>query len=210
VTRQVQFFFGFGSRYSYLASTQITALGIEAGCRVQWLPIISGDLMQRRGQNPFASRDSSGNWSGVAVSGQYSEQYRRTDLARWAQLYRVPYHEPVEPRMNARRRTLYGVAAEMLGHGAPYCRALFDAIYADNRATAEEDCLDIARAIGADAKALQNLVDSGAADRRHEEIIALAVELKVFGVPSFVSDGELFWGNDRLVLLRRYLTERPC
>jgi 2-hydroxychromene-2-carboxylate isomerase len=32
-----------------------------------------------------------------------------------------------------------------------------------------------------------------------------ALRAGVFGVPAFVVDGELFWGNDRLVLLKRHL-----
>ena len=66
--RQVKFFFGLGSRYSYLAATQIAVLETETGCTVEWLPLVSGDLMERRGQNPFAARDAEGNWSGVTVS----------------------------------------------------------------------------------------------------------------------------------------------
>ena len=210
MTRQVRFFFGLGSRYSYLASTQIAALEKDTGCAVAWLPMASGALMAHRGQNPFAARNAAGNWSGVSVSEQYNEQYRRTDLVRWAKLYNVPYLEPLDPIMGGNRRTLYCVAAEMLGQSACYCAGMFKSMYVDNIATTEDDCLGLAREIGADADRLRELVESGAAERRHEEIIALALELKVFGVPSFVVDGELFWGNDRLVLLRHYLKQTSC
>ena len=216
VTRRVQFFFGLGSRYSYLASTQINALEKDAGCAVAWLPMVSSDLMNRRGQNPFAARDAAGNWSGASVSSQYDERYRQTDLLRWAKLYDVPYKEPVPPVMNARRRTisrrrtLYCVAAEMLGQGAQYSTAMFNSMYVDNVATTEDDCRRRAREIGVDPDKLCDLVESGAAGRRNDEIIALALELKVFGVPSFVVGGELFWGNDRLQLLRHYLKRTSC
>jgi hypothetical protein len=35
-----------------------------------------------------------------------------------------------------------------------------------------------------------------------------AIQVGVFGVPSFVVDGEIFWGNDRLPLLNAYLQGR--
>jgi hypothetical protein len=35
-----------------------------------------------------------------------------------------------------------------------------------------------------------------------------AIQVRVFGVPSFVVDGEIFWGNDRLQLLNEYLQGR--
>ncbi len=84
--------------------------------------------MQRRGQNPFAGRDSAGNWSGARMSGQYNEQYRRVDILRWANFYGVPYQEPVKPVMDARHRTLYCVAAETHGMAGVYCRAMFNAL----------------------------------------------------------------------------------
>lgn len=198
----VEFFFGLGSRYSYLAATQIDALEKDTGCRVTWRPMASGVLMDRRGQNPFAARDASGNWSGATVSGQYNEQYRQQDLARWAAFYGVPYHEPSEPQMPGLRRTLYCVAAARAGLGGAYAHAMFASIYADGVATTEADCLRLA---GADGRRLQEMVDSGEAARGHEEIIALALKYHVFGVPSFVIDGAVFWGNDRLVLLRHHL-----
>lgn len=205
---EVTFFFGLGSRYSYLASTQIAALERDTGCRVRWMPMQSGVLMQTRGQNPFASRDAAGNWSGASVSAQYNEQYRRSDLARWAALYGVAYNEPADPVISAERRTLYCVAAEMTGAAAPYCRAMFASIYADSAATTEEGCLRLARRTGLDPEDLRARVESGQAAVRHKEIVALALDLNVFGVPTFLVDRELYWGNDRLVLLRHHLKRR--
>lgn len=202
----VQFFLGLGSRYSYLASTQIAQLESETGCKVQWLPMVSGELMQRRGQNPFERRTSSGDWSGASISGQYSQQYRATDLKRWADLYGVPFHTPKPANMDERRRTLYCVAAELAGCAEAYCRAMFDAMYVANIAVSEDDCLRLAEKITA-PEDLRRRVDSGEAEKRHAEIIALAISKGAFGVPTFICGDELFWGNDRLVLLRRHLAK---
>jgi 2-hydroxychromene-2-carboxylate isomerase len=161
--------------------------------------------MARRGQNPFAGRDAAGNWSGVAVSGQYNEQYRQQDLARWAAFYGIPYQEPPAPDMPGDRRTLYCVAAAQAGFGPAYSQTMFASIYAGGMATTEAECLRIAKAVGVDGGKLRDAVDSGAAAHGHEEIIALALKYNVFGVPSFVVDGAVFWGNDRLVLLRHHL-----
>ena len=48
----VDFYYGLGSRYSYLASTQIERLEAETGCRVRWRPLYSGDLFAARGADP--------------------------------------------------------------------------------------------------------------------------------------------------------------
>ena len=205
MSAELTFFFGLGSRYSYLASTQVPALERDTGKCVRWLPMVSGVLMQARGQNPFASRDAAGNWSGVSVSAQYDEHYRRGDLALWAAFYGVVYNEPVDPVLSAERRTLYCVASEMAGVAAPYCSAMFASMYADGAATTEDECLRLARNTGLDPEGLRDCVDSGRAAVRHKEIVALALDLKVFGVPTFLAGRELFWGNDRLLLLRHRL-----
>ena len=205
MVQDVQFFLGLGSRYSYLASTQIAALEIETGCCVQWLPIKSYELMQRRGQNPFVTRNVAGDCAGALVSGQYSDHYRQVDIRRWADFYGVPYQDPVEPIMDAQRRTLYCVAAEILGRAASFCRAMFEALYIQGLAIREDDCLKMAADSGVDADRLRDLVNSGDAEKRHGEIIASALALNVFGVPSFAVNGEVYWGNDRIVLLREKL-----
>ena len=46
---------------------------------------------------------------------------------------------------------------------------------------------------------------AGEGRRAHDRIYAEAQELGVFGVPTFVLDGELFWGADRLYLLKERL-----
>ena len=201
----VKFYFGFGSRYSYLAATQIAALEKDTGVRVAWLPMLSGALMNRRGQNPFAARDAAGNWSGVSISGQYNEEYRRTDLARWAKLYGVSYVEPRDPIMYTVRRTRFAVAAELQGFAAAFAPALFASIYEDGTATTEDDCLGIARGLGLSEKRLLADISSSAAQARYDEIVSVAMTEGVFGVPAFVTERELFWGNDRLVLLRAHL-----
>src|SRR5918996_842066 len=66
----VEFFYGIGSRYSYLASTQLDRLAAETGYRIRWRPLFSGDLFAARGRNPF---------TGEPASGQYDWAYRRRD-----------------------------------------------------------------------------------------------------------------------------------
>jgi 2-hydroxychromene-2-carboxylate isomerase len=41
---QVDFWFGPGSRYSYLAATQLDAIALETGAIFRWRAVMSGDL----------------------------------------------------------------------------------------------------------------------------------------------------------------------
>ena len=82
----IDFYYGLGSRYSYLASTRIEALEAATGRTVRWRPLYSGDLFEARGTNPFAAAEPR--------SGQYDPAYRRADAEAWADCYGVPFREP--------------------------------------------------------------------------------------------------------------------
>jgi 2-hydroxychromene-2-carboxylate isomerase len=43
----------------------------------------------------------------------------------------------------------------------------------------------------------------------HDRICRQAEEIGVFGVPTFVVDGEIFWGGDRLWMVREKLGAPP-
>jgi 2-hydroxychromene-2-carboxylate isomerase len=64
---------------------------------------------------------------------------------------------------------------------------------------------------GADGGAFDALIDSGEGARQCRAIVAQAEERGVFGVPTFVLDesGELFWGTDRIWMLRERLAGNP-
>ena len=50
---KVDFIYGLGSRYSYLASTQIVRIARETGTTFRWQPVSSHALLGRRNDNPF-------------------------------------------------------------------------------------------------------------------------------------------------------------
>jgi 2-hydroxychromene-2-carboxylate isomerase len=172
----------------------------DTGATVRWRPLYSRVLMERRGMDPF---------KGPPASGQYDTSYRTKDVARWAQCYGIPFHDPDWTALDWQRFALAAVAADRLGGVGPFTRNLFDAVF--GAGVAPKTAADLARIAdesGLDGRRLVSLIDDAETQRRHERNIADALAAGVFGVPSFVVDGELFWGNDRLVLLRRHLGVR--
>lgn len=195
--RQVDFFFGLGSRYSYLAATQVPLIARETGAQFVWRPLDSRILIARAGRDPFAAD---------ARRGQYQPAYRTKDAQRWARLYGVPYAEPDWDAIDWRLLATGCVAAELLGLAEPMARTLFAACFGTGGRRFDPDSLvALAAQIGAPVKEFRSLLQSDAVERRHEQNIDDALAAGAFGVPSFVVDGELFWGQDRLPLLRRYL-----
>jgi 2-hydroxychromene-2-carboxylate isomerase len=196
--KKVRFYYSIGSRYSYLASTQLGKLERETGCEVVWRPLHSLDLYRLRGISPF---------EGEPVSGQYDWDYRHQDAKRWAEYYGVPYEEPrgavdFDPRLLARACA----AADALGAVRPYSEALFSAIFAEALPKiGEDECLRRAEAVGLSRVAFARELASPRPDRRIAQAAEEARSAGAFGVPTFVVDGRTFWGNDRLVLVRHHL-----
>jgi 2-hydroxychromene-2-carboxylate isomerase len=196
----IEFFYGIGSRYSYLAATQLEHLAAETGCRVRWRPLFSGDLFAARGRNPF---------EGQPASGQYDWAYRRRDAARWAAYYGVSYRQPDDVAFDPRRLALACTAAARLGAVEPFSRRLFRALFVEGLSPLDDEvCAMLAREVGLDRAAFRRALEQPETAASLAATVQEAVARGVFGVPSFVLGDAIYFGNDRLVLLRHALLKR--
>ncbi len=192
----VDFYYGLGSRYSYLASTQLDRIAAATGCRFDWHPLKSGALMELRGGHPFR---------GEPASGQYEWPYRQYDAEAWAEYYGVPYREPVEFRVDPGFLALAATAAKRLGAVEAYSRRLFQAIFVEGGAIAEADLIGFAEDVGLDAQAFRTRLEDPATAELHEAALQEAHRRGAFGVPTFFVGKRLFWGNDRLPLVAHFI-----
>jgi 2-hydroxychromene-2-carboxylate isomerase len=194
---EVDFYYGLGSRYCYLASTRTPRLEADTGCRLRWRPLHSADLFRARGADPFRDRP---------VSGQYEWAYRRLDAERWADYYGVPFREPEDVRFEPRRLALAATAAFRLGAVERFSRRLFQAIFVDGTSPLDDTaCGQLARQVGLDPISFAVALDEPATTAALEATVAAALAAGVFGVPSFVLDGQVYFGNDRLPIVRHAL-----
>jgi 2-hydroxychromene-2-carboxylate isomerase len=194
--QEVEFFFGLGSRYSYLAFTQVGRIETSCSCTFKLQPIGSGDLLKLRGASPF---------QGAPLSGQYEWEYRRRDAEAWAEYYRVPFIEPKPLPQDHRLMARACHAADLQGAMRPYCEAMFQAIFVSNEDIDDRTCAAIASRIKLDVRLFSAAIDDSAVNERVTASARRAFERGAFGVPTFFVGDRMFWGNDRLVLLEHYL-----
>jgi 2-hydroxychromene-2-carboxylate isomerase len=193
----VAFYYSVGSRYSYLAATQIAALVRDTGAKVDWVPVSSVALMRAAGYEPFR---------GAPPSGQYDFKFRKVDAEAWAAYYGVPYREPADPLGLPGECAIAACAASLMDAVVPFSHAFFRAHFVDSRRIrGNADIETIAAAAGLDRRRFAALLADPASKTRHRENIEHARRDGAFGVPSFVVGGRLFWGNDRLPLVRHAL-----
>lgn len=194
----IDFYYSIGSRYSYLAATQIDTLKKETGCHIAWHPVNSVKLIAQRESNPF---------EGKPASGQYEWNYREVDAKRWAEFYGVSYLEP-RGRVDFDSELLAKscIAAKRLGKVEKYSYLLFAAMFQDSLSKIDEsECTKRAELCGISANDFYTALNDQETVNQLNATINSAFNTGVFGVPTFVASGELFWGNDRIVLLRHYL-----
>jgi 2-hydroxychromene-2-carboxylate isomerase len=191
----VDFYLGLGSRYSYLAASQIDRIEAQHGCRFAWKPIASGTLIDRRGDNPFHA----------SPHGQYDPSYREYDAKAWAAHYGIPFREPSAFKVEASVAARACHAADQQGALVPCCRRLFELIFAEGVALDEPAIAALPERLGLDAAAFRRDLDAADTYVRHEALVGEAHARGAFGEPTFFLDGRMFWGNDRLALLEAAL-----
>lgn len=189
----LDFYFDFRSPYSYLANTQLRSLG---GVDVNYRPVDVMAVMKQVGNTPTTVV--------CAVKGRYA----RADLQRWAQRYGVPLQRQQDPRAIDARRLLRAVLkAGDGGQAGPAVDAIFSAMWATGAAlVTPADVAAVLNSGGVDVAAAD--LDEASADQRLTEATHAAGELGVFGAPTFVTGGEMFFGNDRLDFVREHLAKQ--
>jgi len=185
---RLQFWFEFASTYSYLAAGRVERLTAAAGIRLEWKAFLLGPIFRSQGWNdsPFNVYPLKG-------------RYMWRDMERYCARYGLPLTRPSQFPRNG----LLAARVTCLVAGEPWCGEFVRAVYHANF-VADRDIADpvtiaaILSALGQDGPAIieraQSAENKEALRRQHDG----AVGLGIFGAPTFVVDGELFWGNDRL------------
>ncbi len=184
----LDFWFEFGSTYSYPAAMRVEALAAERGVTVSWRAFLLGPIFREQGWNdsPFNLYASKG-------------RYMWRDLERICAAHRIPFRYPSAfPRNGLLAARVACRFAE-----APWLPDFVRAVY---RANFEED-LDISEpatitrclaSSGEDPDALLEEAQSAGSKDQLRIQTQQASRLGIFGAPSFLVGSELFWGSDRL------------
>ena len=184
----LQFWFEFASTYSYLSVCRIEHVAAAAGVALEWKPFLLGPIFRGQGWNdsPFNIYPAKG-------------RYMWHDMERWCATYGIPLKRPTQFPRNG----LLAARVACLVAAEPWCadfvRAVFRANFAEDREIADPATITaILAALGHTASALIERAQSDENKERLRRQTEEAPALGIFGAPTFVADGELFWGNDRL------------
>lgn len=197
-TPVIEFFFDIGSPYSYLAATQIDAVGKRTKTPVRWRPFLLGGVFKASGNTTPATVQSKARWM-------------LQDLTRWAEHYGVPFKMSSRFPLNTLRtqRALTGVA---LKHDdakvGVLAMQLFQAYWVNDQDISDEAVItEVASHCGLDGAALLEMSGSQAVKDRLKSDTDEAVRRGAFGAPTVFIGDQMFWGNDRLLLVEAMLSQ---
>jgi 2-hydroxychromene-2-carboxylate isomerase len=195
VSKTIEFFFDFGSPYSYMANTQLPAIAEQTGATITYSPVGILRLMELAGNRP------------TTLECKNKRRYAAADLSRWAKLYGVPMgRNPYLKDMKLEPLLQGALAANAMGVAGKYVSAVFKGIYAD--ALDLGDPAVFARVLGDAGLDGQAILAARDSDERASDLAKRtenAVERGLFGVPTFIVDGQLYFGNDRLQFVKAAL-----
>lgn len=186
----VKLFFNFRSPYCYLASKKLWPIVDEFQSRLIWRPVGGWDLRsppeRAKSKMPLV----------------------RQDLGRFARRLGIP----VVPPPVSTDPTLAGAGsllAEQKGLLRPYIVEVMREEWSHGRDIGQEDVLlEVGERIGLDRQELAKAIHSPSNLEQLARNADEAAELGVIGVPTFVIDEQVFWGQERIDFVLDELRER--
>jgi 2-hydroxychromene-2-carboxylate isomerase len=138
------------------------------------------------------------------------QAYHEVELDRWRTFLNMPLvlrpkYYPSDPQFSARMV----IAADILGWDSlNLSHALLHALWSEERDIRDPGARQaIADKLGLDGARLVKMENTPAIMGRWKAIHQEALSAGIFGSPTYVLDGEIFWGQDRLEFLDRRLSE---
>lgn len=191
---EVEFFFDYHSPWCYFAGVRIGSMLRRHGGTVRWRPVHLPNLMERvDGRRPLDGIPSFVKWF-------------QQDIADHAELLGLPFDKhrdyPLRPS-RALRASLY---AEEQGAAEPFVQAVMRAYWAEQRDISDIAVLqELGGAAGLSPEGIAEATGSESYKAQIAANVEEAADRGVFGLPAMFFEGKLFWGNDRLDLLDRWI-----
>jgi 2-hydroxychromene-2-carboxylate isomerase len=184
----VEFFYDYGSPYSYIADSRLSGLEARTGAEVIYRPMLLGGVFKATGnQSPFAEPVEA------------KRKYFSLELRRCVRQLNVAFEQNPHFPINTLGLMRAAYAARALDVFEPFHSAIFRAFWT---AGADLGSPEIIAGV-LDAEGLNGLeiVDAAQGDEVKAALRATtdeAVERGIFGAPTFFVGEEMFFGNDRM------------
>ena len=198
---QIDYFFTLVSPFAYLGHRPLLDLAAAHGATIRYQPVMLAKVFENSGAVPVAQRPKA------------RQDYRFLELQRWRAKRGVPLnlkprHFPTNPALADK------CVIALLDAGrdpADFMDLVFRACWSKERDIADRETIaEKLTQAGLEAEPILGAAEDDAAKEVYEANSAEAVRINAIGSPTYVLNGEVFWGQDRLDLLAEALASgRP-
>jgi 2-hydroxychromene-2-carboxylate isomerase len=189
------------SPWTYLGHQRFAQMAQAANAQVRVLPVdLGAKIFPVSGGLPLAQR------------APQRQAYRLMELARWRDLLQLaltikPKYFPV-PSDDAARLIIAVDQHDGADAAMKFTGAVLAAVWAQERDIANAATLaELLAECGLSAQRAEQ-AQTAAVQAAYERNTQQAIDAQVFGSPSYVVDGDIYWGQDRLDFVQRRLAER--
>ena len=196
MSKRIDYFYTHASPWAYLGAGRFQAIADAAGAAINYRPCNLGKIFPLSGGVTLLKRS------------EQRKRYRMFELKRWRDHLGVEITlEPAHERADDTLANRMVVAADKQGlETGRLSYAILRGIWAEERNIADDaELIAIAVAQGIDGVALLAAAKSDEIGVIYDTYTDEAIERQVFGAPTYIYDGEPFWGQDRLDFVERAL-----
>lgn len=190
--RNIDYYFSLHSPWAYIGHIPFMAIVRSHNVKVTCKPISLTNVFVETGGLPVAKRHPA------------RLRYRILELQRWREKrgLRFNLHPKFWP-LNVETADRFVVALAAMGDDPdPFLRRAFAAIWEEEQNLADDKTLiALADTVKLPGEELLAVAKRNESKTKYEQNSKDAIAIEVIGSPSYVLDGEVFWGQDRLDLL---------
>lgn len=194
----IDYYFAPNSPWTYLGHQRFCEIANAAGATINVLPVdLGGKVFPVSGGLPLAKR------------APQRQAYRLVELKRFSEYLKQPMNlQPAFFPVNPDDAAKLIIAVDLADGSDAALRLtgrILRGVWVDQKNIADaRDLAAMLEAEGLPAKRLDESMSQAVHDR-YEADSQRAIDAGVFGAPSYVIDGEIFWGQDRLDFVQRRL-----
>ena len=188
----IDLWFSIGSLYTYLTVMRVDRIEDVSDIGFNWRPFSVRAIMIEMDNRP--------------MSKPRKLEYMWRDLTRRAEMYGFPLNgRPPYPLKNFDLANRIATVGAREGWCPDYVRATYRRWFDDHEEAGSEPNVSASLAeLGQDPARVLALAQSDDIGRAYEAATDEARRLGIFGAPTFVTRGEIFWGDDRLADAMRW------
>tara|TARA_Y100001934_G_C12188251_1_gene695083 strand:- start:267 stop:854 length:588 start_codon:yes stop_codon:yes gene_type:complete len=194
MNKVIDFYFDYGSPATYLAWTQIYKIVEEADANLNMIPMLLGGVFKETGNASPATVPAKSKWMGA-------------DLRMYAKNYNVEFNSNSFFPINTLNLMRGAIAAQKLDIFEKYSDTIFKGIWVKDLNLGDLEVLkDYLEKSGIPADEVFKLCQDQEIKNELITNTQEAVSKGIFGAPSFIIDGILIFGQDRLHFVKDLLT----